>query len=520
MDSLCKGAALCFAATATMAFAQSAQASSSTPSTSPAPAVCTRGTFADYHLQGQPGDPGEGVPTFELSQQYPDALPAAETLPWTDLDVSTFSDTVASDYIDAVFAYVLEGNLEVDWVAQDNAVRTWYHAPWLDATKFGREYLHGLTRERDAQAGTLAPTQTDLAQTWSIGAFNARGGWAIGQMWCDPDQPDPDRLNPDPSVPNSLPDGTVIYKLLFTTADSTQVPLLEGTKEWQADIAVLPPAAGGSTTTVADPARATGTVHLIQIDVAVRDDRLPLGWAFGTFAHVAGSGGVWNDMIPVGLQWGNDPGLTKDLHDRGRQPVDQWINPTFLSEIARFDTAPAAAEPGDVPNRYFGHLGWAGRLAGPLDNPMSSCMSCHMTAGVPAVPIVPSAQATERERLAWFVDTPSGVAFSPALTDSAGPIVRTSTDYSLQLSMGMGNFLAANCNAEVTREVVSPRGPERASPLDEAQQRCAELVTAPPATVTGISKWWLVVAAIGGFAVAAIVTRRRSSVAPTEGASA
>ncbi|MEN9643859.1 MAG: hypothetical protein RL238_528 [Actinomycetota bacterium] len=515
MHSLCRGAALCIAATAAIAFAQSAQASSTS-----APATeCTRGTFADYHLQGQPGDPGKGLDTFRLSQQYPDSMPEPEALPWADLDVSTMSDDVAATYIDEVFAYVLEGNLDVDWVAQDNAVRTWYHAPWLDATKFGREYLHGLTRERDAQPLTLAPTQTELAQTWSIGAFNAPGGWAIGQMWCNPDAPDPDQLRADPTKPNSLPDGTVIYKLLFTTADATQVPLLEGTKEWQADIADLPPATGGSTTTVADPPRSTGTVHLIQIDVAVRDDRLPLGWAFGTFAHVAGSGGVWNDMVPVGLQWGNDPGLTPAMQAAGQQPVDQWINPTFLEEIARFDTEPSAPQAGTAPDRYFGHLGWAGRLAGPLDNPMSSCMSCHMTAGVPAVPIVPSSNATDRVRLAWFVDTPSGVAYSPVMTDTTGTFVRTSTDYSLQLSMGVGNFLAANCRAEVTREVVSPRGPDRASPLEEAQALCDEIVTAASAaSSSGISKWWLVVAALGGFAVATVIGRRRGAGRTTQGA--
>jgi hypothetical protein len=504
MHHVVRGTALCIVALAAVAAAQSTHASSTT---SP-PASCTRGMFKSYHLQGQDNDPGKGATTFQLSQDYPESKPPPEQLPWRDLDVTAMTDDVADDYTDMVFSYVLDGNLDVDWVAQENQVRTWYHAPWLDATKFGREYVHGLTRERDAQPHSLAPEQTDLAQTWSIGAFNAPGGWAIGQMWCDPTKPDPDRLNPDQRAPNSLPDGTVVFKLLFTSADPSQVPLLEGTKAWQADIADLPPNVAGSTTTVADPPRSLATVHLLQIDVAVRDDRMPLGWVFGTFAHVAGSGGEWNDMVPVGLQWGNDPGVTPDMVAAGETLQDQWINPRFLSEIARFDTDPAAPTPDTMADRYFGHLGWAGRLAGPLDNPLSSCMSCHMTAGVPAVPIVPPAGATDRDRLAWFVDTPSGVAFAPPMSDSAGAFVRVSTDYSLQLSMGIGNFYATTCQAEVAREQVSPRGPERPSPLEVAESNC-DLITEGTSTTKGVSTWWLVAAVIGGFAVATLIFYRR-----------
>src|SRR5437762_2072354 len=103
------------------------------------------------YAHGQPfPDAHEGPPTgwtgpvFKLSQDYPTTLPSAETLPWKLIDYKTNP----ADYLMAVLQYCYEGNIEVDWVGQNNTVRKWYHAPWLhkDSTK-GREFIHGMTRE-------------------------------------------------------------------------------------------------------------------------------------------------------------------------------------------------------------------------------------------------------------------------------------------------------------------------------------------------------------------------------------
>jgi hypothetical protein len=76
------------------------------------------------------------------------------------------------------------------------------------------------------------------------------------------------------------------------------------------------------------------------------------------------------------------------------------------------------------------HVGYQGRLNGPIDNPVSSCLSCHSTAEVPAGTMVPPSGANPAP---WFRNIKSGTPFD------AG---RQSTDYSLQLAVGIANFTA------------------------------------------------------------------------------
>src|SRR3984893_8401109 len=78
---------------------------------------------------------------------------------------------------------------------------------------------------------------------------------------------------------------------------------------------------------------------------------------------------------------------------------------------------------------HMPHVGYQGRLNGPIDNPVSSCLSCHSTAEVPAGTMVPPSGANQP----WFRNIKSGTPFD------AG---RQSTDYSLQLSVGIANFTA------------------------------------------------------------------------------
>jgi hypothetical protein len=395
--------------------------------------ACTRGTFKNFHDEGTGAPPpGYSGPTFQLSQAYPESL-VPEAGPWMTVPIAGLSaDEGARAYLAAVYGYVTQGNVEADWIAQKNTVRPWFHAPWLDTTANGREFIHGLTHERDAASGLL---DANREQTWSIGAFNAPGAWAIGQMWCDPANPDPNALNPTLNGPNSFPAGTAIYKLLFSTADPAKAPFLAGTYQWSADVLAPTTTTQGAATAPDDPPRTQRTVSLVQMDVAVRDDRLPNGWAYGTFAYIAKAPGtsIWERMVPVGLMWGNDPGVTPSMVAAGVKLRQTWMND---------DPVLASAPP---------HRGWAGRLVGPLDNQESSCMSCHQTAGQPFTPFLATGRKgqilTDRDRLPWFANTPAGVAFDAVLNpdDPAGPLLRTSTDYSLQVSMGLQRFVTATC---------------------------------------------------------------------------
>jgi hypothetical protein len=338
--------------------------------------------------------PGWKGPVFRLSQDYPAAMPDAGDEPWLQFDFRT--QTV--QYLNAVLGYALEGNVDVDFQGQDNAVRMWYHAPWLHADQAtGREFIHGMTRERFSPPRDLAPTQTRTVQNWAVGMYNARGGFVLGQVWKNHDDPDPRQAQ--------FPEGTVAFKLLFTAATVAQVPYLKNSLEWEADIN-----------------RSHGTGHrpklrLLQIDVAVRDSRADstTGWVFGTFIYDGDAPGqtVWERMVPVGGMWGNDP---DKLDDDG--PLEE----TFINPDAR------------VP-----HLGYKGRLNGPIDNRISSCLSCHSTAEIPT-------DLSERPtREIPHVDDPDDVAryFRNIAAEQPFTSGRLAVDYSLQLQSGIAQWAQA-----------------------------------------------------------------------------
>ena len=340
-------------------------------------------------------------PVFKLSQEYPQFQPKPEDYPWKVFDYRT----QYKEYLAAVLKYSLEGNVETDWDISKNAVRKWYHAPWLHWGRNGREFIHGLTHERVALPEELARTQTGTFQNWAVGMYNAPGGYVVGRVWRDPDNPDP--------AAAKFPDGTVALKLLFTQAPVSQVPYLKDAKEWDAYIYE-------TTAVPTNPLgkRTVQTLRLLQVDVAVRDTRAndTTGWVFGTFTYNGSLPGnsPWEKLTPIGLMWGNDPKLTMAQLRRGIAPKETVTNA-------------AAAVP-------FQHLGWAGRLNGPVDNPSSSCLSCHAVAQWPvAAPLVPprNVEQDSAQWLEWFRNVKAAEPFT------AGAV---SLDYSLQLAVGMQNF--------------------------------------------------------------------------------
>lgn len=78
------------------------------------------------------------------------------------------------------------------------------------------------------------------------------------------------------------------------------------------------------------------------------------------------------------------------------------------------------------------HYGWAERLNGPVDNPVSSCLSGHSTARWPIVSLTPPTNATDTQRLVWFRNIKAGEPFETG---------QASLDYSLQLAYGIPEVL-------------------------------------------------------------------------------
>jgi hypothetical protein len=393
--------------------------------------------FPDAH---DPPPPGWTGPVFKLSQNYPANLPSLEPLAkrkWRQFDPRVPAQ--APQYLKAVLDYCLEGNTPDNFNnVGTKAGRKWYHTPWLHTTDSGREFIHGMTRERPSRITNgvpeLGPAQTEEHDNWAVGFYNTRGAYTIGQVWKDPLKPDPTKAK--------FPSNTVACKLLFTTAPVAQVPFLEGSLKWEADIERS-----------SSPTEKRPELLLLQLDVAVKDDRAnaTTGWVFGTFQYekdASTSPNWWEHLVPVGLMWGSD--VTNVLANQ--PPTQQWINTDRGQKL---------------------HLGFRGLLNGPIDNPNSSCTGCHgfaqvnrVNAPIPSIPRVPVANASVNSITRYFTNIKSFTPFSPDYY---------SADYSLQLQIGIARAISsgqvtlpANAAVPITNTLREPL-PTRGVPVTREQ---------------------------------------------------
>lgn len=197
--------------------------------------------------------------------------------------------------------------------------------------------------------------------------------------------------------------GSLVYKLLYSAAKTGDFPV--DILANSLSVKIIPNGSGGPV-----------DVRLLQIDIAVKDDRAgTTGWYFATYAYdrsIAGSS-PWLKMVPVGLMWGNDPS--------GPPLKESWINPG----------APAYAK---------AHLGFEERLNGPVDNPVSACMSCHSTAQARSLAFLIADRSCASKREKWFRNLSGTTAFgrfdrsTPGCEEDLNGEVLTAADYSLQLS--------------------------------------------------------------------------------------
>lgn len=362
---------------------------------------------------------------FSLSQDFPATVPASsKTGAWLKIDFKTEAGAV--QYMMALRTYIYEGMLEADWQGEKNQVRKWYHVPWMTPGKRPREFVRGMTEERQLSGPELGIKPGSTVQNWAIGYYNDVGAVSLGGVFADPNNPDPTK------APSAV--GTVVAKVLFSAAtagDFTGADILADAPAWDANlIAQRKPLQ-----------KKIGSVRLLQMDVAARDPRAPdTGWVFGTFAYDRSATGAtgWDKMVPVGLMWGSDPNR---LPSAKQPPAETRLNPA----------APAYA---------LNHLGWAGRMNGPVDNPVSACLACHSTAQVPNVltSMLPMRGCSDGQKLHWFRNLRGNVPFGAVNDSTCQPQPSSGVvalDYSLQLSVAL--------NALVSGQFVNPcsTGPGR-----------------------------------------------------------
>jgi hypothetical protein len=369
---------------------------------------------------------------FELSQDYPETFDTTEKPPWATINFKT----QYKEYMQAVLRYCLEGNVDSDFIAQNNKIRKWYHAPWLHYGLNGREYHHGLTRERPVPIHELHTSQDVWLENWAIGFYNAPGGVTIDKVWQTDSTPDLKLAD--------FSEGTVSFKLLFTAGSVDKVPFLKGTKEWTANIYPCNPDIGTPDEKAACKSkRVDSTVRLLQVDIAVKDkNAAETGWVFGTFVYDGSQPGsdVWAKLVPVGLMWGDDSKADTLINKEG-----SFINPdlrqTALNPYLIF-------KPGTDygAQAYMSHHGLGGRLNGPVDNPISSCISCHSKAAITNKGLAAPMGAFGLTRKT-FTKQAFEKYFSTIKGESGELKIDATTynklDYSLQFTAGVRNFYQA-----------------------------------------------------------------------------
>jgi hypothetical protein len=389
------------------------------PASAPAGAPGPRTPFPDFGYLPPPEQLASQYTgrVFKLSQDYPTAPPPASALP--PFMTSDFQKDW-KNYMMQVRSYCFEGNTNTDWRVENNTVRKWYHIPWQHYGPNGREGIHGLTKEAPVAVKQLAATQTTPGhQTYAVGFFNELGGYTIGQVWANHEDPDPGVT----TTPGGFLEGTVICKILFVDVPVAEVPFLANPIQWDGYITDVYSSNNRSLRKQA--------LSLIQMDISIKDKRAPMGWIFGTFQYNGklNKANKWENLIPVGLMWGNDPEITDDAFTNPKPTVTK-INPNLKETVINPDT-------NELPPT---HLGWNGRLNGPVDNPQSSCMSCHMTAEVPSVSalapsfVTPKIPVGSKDWMRWFQNGKCGEPFDPGHAKSA--------DFSLQLAIGITNHAA------------------------------------------------------------------------------
>ncbi len=431
-----------------------------------APALAQSAAQLAFRNAATTPPPGWTGPVFQLSRNFPTSVPAdCPECTWLKLDVdftpkfppppgNTWVSGKWSDYIAQILTYVKAGQdpqlrNEIGFRTTVNGKTRWFNVPWMayDPT-VGREFVHGTTNERTAHlsdliGGKKAPRRgvhylagtTDECKTkyphgfesWSVGYYNEWGGIALGKAI--PKNGIPQVANYlGTQMPAGLPfqSGTVVVKVLTTNAPVECVPYLRGSPEWQIDRHKVDPK-----TNSYQCERAVQISRIVQIDVAVIDTRSPTRWVYGTFAYDGNQPGTtfWDRLVPLGIQFGSDP----------------WTFPA----VPKSDSLPPQQSVLNPNVKIYEHEGCFKRLAGPVDNPQSSCMSCHGSAfaaprgavSTMGVNVPPSFGFSgmcvhySLDNAAYFANIVAPQKFSGGTYPDALPL-----DTSLQLEVAIGQY--------------------------------------------------------------------------------
>lgn len=320
--------------------------------------------------------PGRSVydgPLFELNHAWPTTSPPVYKNLWReDINKGRLTTANAAIYAAALKKAVAKNakQLIMHYDNWDAAKAGWYNQPWLGSV---REAIHG-----SYSAGLFGPSNfpgTGLRtkfDTHVVTYYNPRAAYTVGKFWNE------SAMKPTlTTAAAQFPEGSIVVKAaVFASTDRKQLlgwwTAMEGAQVWKM---YLTPKGKDKNKDCKTPSSYVWPGYVAQLDIIIKDSQLApeTGWVYMTLVYNANAkGNAWDKMVPLGMQWGNDPQATK-----AGDPLKQtWINP-------------------NAPKYATQTLGWGGRLSGPNDGarndivvngklikntPDSSCMSCHSTA--------------------------------------------------------------------------------------------------------------------------------------------
>lgn len=319
-------------------------------------------------------------PLFKLSHDYPATAPVP-AMPWrAAINNGQINTQNAGLYAQALKQAVGKDMavLLQDYAHWDAAKRGWYNEPWLGSANGqygGREAIHGMYVGSSSLDASLfsASGLTKPITTYVLTYYNKTAAPTLHKIW------GAGGMKPV-LTPGStqFAEGSLIVKAAFITADPSVWPVMAGSQVWPLYITTNATTGNFSKPTVFN-------TYLMQFDIIVKDSvsAPDTGWVFSTLVYdknvKRGPNGVWDQMVVLGAQWGNDPQANSTVNPAAPL-LQNWNNPA----------APA----------YGGAtFGWGERLSGPNDGAMndifytadgkqqkvknakdSSCMSCHSTA--------------------------------------------------------------------------------------------------------------------------------------------
>jgi hypothetical protein len=352
---------------------------------------------------------------FTLSHSYPaKPVPPPSPAPWRKaIGNGKINVANSSAYVKALKAYISADmrKLLYDYPNWNAAAAGWYNQPWLSKI---REPIHGtyvgstFPKEMFPLSGLKGDMTTHVLVYYDkVAAASLQRVWGAAAK------------NPIPGIDAGgaqFPEGSVIVKPAFTTADENLWSPMQGAYPWRI---YAPPGDGsGSKNPVMQ------SVNLFQFDIIVKDSASApkTQWVFSTLVYDKfAPGDNWDKMVPLGAMWGNDPDVLSpqgcDYVNPGQCPPlsETWINsaaPLYSRET----------------------LGWGGRLSGPNDGAvdinaavqtsgktsqpyagrfaMSSCMSCHGPAEYKLNSfLLPSPSTCKNDRCSPTVDSSGRIVY-------------------------------------------------------------------------------------------------------------